>query len=298
MLVDLSKCRGGQYAYEAKWKAKSYIAEAVAHGAQLISKAQVRRVLVENDRAVGVEYGNGIKVYGRKIVLSAGAFVTPKLLMDCGVQNIGDRGFFCKPGFMVCGTLAGLKGKEAFLGYLDVDLGNGVSIGDGTMSASLFKLVMLANLKLRRLFSHGKTVAVGILMNDSLGGTVTKEGHYHKQLTDEELGKLEAAGELAEQILERAGAKNIFRTKLVAGIPGGVVRIGEHLDESMQTRIRDLHVCDHTMISDVKITPTLTLICLARYLAKQLVASLDGAQPRAAPGSLISISGGYASGRG
>jgi hypothetical protein len=213
-------------------------------------------------------------VYGKKIVLSAGPLATAKLLMDCGVKNVGDGGFFCKPAFMVFGTVPRLKGKEAFLGYLDFDLGNGVSIGDGTMNSSLFKLVMLSNFKWRHIFSHSRCIAVGVLMSDSISGEIREGGRYHKQLTQEELAKLQAADEIATRILRNAGAKNIFRTRLVGGIPGGVLRIRDHLDENMQTRIANLHVCDHSLISDVKITPTITLICLGRYLAKRLSATL------------------------
>jgi hypothetical protein len=281
MLVDQSRCRPGQYCYDAKWKAKSYVTEAVSNGATLITRAAVQRVVIENGQAVGVEYRKhrGIRsklcrAYGKKIVLSAGPLATAKLLMQCGVTNIGDRGFFCKPGFMVFGIVPELQGKEAFLGCLDFDLGNGVSIGDGTMTSALFKLVMLANFKWRHLFSHSKCVAVGVLMSDSISGEIRDGGRYHKQLTSEELEKLQAAEEIATKILRNAGAQNIFRSRLVGGIPGAVLRIRDHLDENMQTRIPNLHVCDHSLISDVKITPTLTLICLGRYLAKRLSATL------------------------
>src|SRR5262249_52931330 len=91
---------------------------------------------------------------------------------------------------------------------------------------------------------------------------------YRKQLTEEELRKLQAAKQLAVRILERAGATNISNTRLAAGIPGGVLRIHEHLDENLQTTIKRLYVCDHSVMSDVKITPTLTLICLQNRLAK------------------------------
>jgi hypothetical protein len=219
-----------------------------------------------------------VRVYGRKIVLSAGALATPKLLIDCGISNVGDRGFFCKPTYMVSGTVRGLQGGDAFLGGLDVDLGNGVHVGDGTMNAVLFRVVMLANFKWNRLFSHANTLSVGILIDDSMGGAIGNDGRYCKQLTAEELEKLRAAEQIAVRILKHAGARNLFKTQLVAGIPGGALRVNDHVDQDLQTRIRDLHVCDHSLISDVTITPTVTLICLGRYLAKRLLASLEPAR--------------------
>jgi hypothetical protein len=279
MLVDQSKCQGGGYSYDAKWKAKSYITDAVASGATLRSGAQVQKVLVENGKAIGVEYTHKAgmfkserrRAFAGKVVLSAGALATPKLLMDCGIDNVGDRGFFCKPAYMVCGRVPGLRGKEAFLGYLDIDLGNGVYLGDGTMNASLFKLVMLSNMRVRHMFAHPETVAVGILINDSMGGEIRRDGQYRKQLTPLEHQKLAQAEAIARRILQNAGARNLFTTRLVAGIPGGALRHGVHFDDNMETPVRNLHVCDHSVISDVRITPTVTLISLGRYLARRLV---------------------------
>jgi hypothetical protein len=257
MLVDQSRCAGGHYAYEAKWKARSYVEEAVNGGATLLTRATVTRVLVENGRAIGVEYktSQGFRstlntAYGKKIVLSAGALVTPQLLMGCGVKGIGNRGFFIKPGFMVCGTVPALAGRDAFIGCLDTDLGNGISIGDGTMNASLFKLLMLANFKWKHLFAHSRTLSVGVLMSDGMGGEMQAGGRYHKQLSAEQMAGLKSAEQVAIRILKNAGAEGIFSTKLAAGIPGGALRVNEHLDQDLQTQIRDLFVCDHTLIAD------------------------------------------------
>lgn len=281
MLVDQSKCADGNYSYDAKWKARSYVDEAVKGGATLISKATVQRVIVENGRAIGVEYkckkGFGstvVTAHAKKTVLCAGALMTPRLLMECGVKDVGSRGFFFKPSILVCGTVPDLRGRDAFIGCLDTDLGNGVSIGDGTMNASLFKLFMLSNLKWRHIFAHSRTVSIGVLMSDEMGGEIKEGGRYHKQLSEAEIAKLKSAEEVAIKILENAGAKGIFTTKVTPGIPGGALRINEHLDQNMQTKIRDLHVCDHSLLSDEKITPTIPLISLARYLSKHLNSTL------------------------
>jgi len=286
MLIDQSKCVPGEYSYDARWRARTFVNEAVEHGATLITRATVQKVIVENGRAVGVEYREktGLlrsrvrKVYARKIVLSAGSLATPKLLFDCGIKDIGDRGFFCKPAYMVCGVVPGMQAKETFVGNQDIELPSGVSVGDGAMNSFLFRLVMLANLKWKHLFSFSRVVSLGILIYDSMGGYVRRDGGYHKRLTAEEMRKLEAAEEIAVSILKNAGAQDIFRTKLMAGIPGGVLRIHDHVDENLQTEIRNLYVCDHSLMTDVKITPTFTLICLAKRLAKHLAAAQPSAR--------------------
>jgi choline dehydrogenase len=56
---------------------------------ELVTKALVRRVLVEGGRAVGVEYEQGGKSHtaraGREVILAAGAYGSPQLLMLSGI---------------------------------------------------------------------------------------------------------------------------------------------------------------------------------------------------------------------
>ncbi len=286
MLIDQSKCTGGAYSYAAKWNARAYVDDAVAQGATLLPGAEVQQVIVENGRAIGVVYkrGGGLlgkkveRVFGRSVVLAAGALATPKLLMDCGIRDVGVRGFFCKPAIAVFGTVPGLNARDAFLGQLDCDLGNGLSMGDGAMNASLFRLFMLANRKWRHVFAHSTTVSIGILMNDDMSGRIRDDGRYYKRLKKEELAKLDSGAATARKILERAGARDLFVTRPAAGIPGGVLRVDEELDRDLQTAVKNLYVCDHTVVCDEKITPTVLLICLAKRLARHLVAARPQSQ--------------------
>ena len=292
LLVDQSKCPDGKYVYEAKWKARSYVREAVEYGAQLTTKATARKILVENGRAIGVEYETreGLRrskrhrVYGKKIVLAAGAQETPKFLIDVGIRNVGDHGFFCHPAFLVCGTAPGMQGRDGFVAHLDLDCDldfdpeGRITIGDATMCAEQFRLVMLANLKWRHLFAHATTLSMGVALNDAMSGRLGADGRYDKELGAAELAMLDRAEQVAVNVLKHAGAKNIFRTRLMGGIPGGVLRVGEHLDRTLQTKIRDLYVCDHSLIREASVTPTILLTCLGRYLARHLAESLDGVQ--------------------
>src|SRR5438477_3979789 len=100
MLIDLAKCASG-YAYDAKWNARTYLHEAVADGATLITRARVLRVLVEKNQAVGVEYklrkgrwdSEIHRAFGARVVLAAGASTSPIILRDSGMQHIVNRGF-------------------------------------------------------------------------------------------------------------------------------------------------------------------------------------------------------------
>lgn len=287
MLLDPSRCAGGRFADDAKWNARTYVDDAVAVGATLSSNTQVKRILVEDGRATGVEYVVGKSLFGgrvrrafaRKVVISAGSPATPGLLIGAGINDVGSRGFFCKPGFIMFGTVKGLAGQEGYLGQLECDLGDGVSMGDGTMSEALYRLFMLSNGRLGRWFSHPSTVSVAVALNDEQGGSILPDGRYEKSLTARDIEKLAKAETTARAILDAAGARNVFRARNGAGPPGGVLWVGEHLDTDLQTRVADLYVCDQSVMPDVRITPLITLLCLARRLAGHLTETLRPASP-------------------
>ena len=282
MLIDQAKCTTG-YCYEAKWKAKSYVQEAVKEGAKLINRATVRKVLIHQNKAIGVEYklqktlkaSETCQAYATKIIIAAGSFATSKILRDTGIKDIANRGFYCDPAFAMFGTVPRLNGKDGFLGSMSTEYENDISLGDGNMARSLYQMLMLSHLNLRLMFSFADTIGVGVKLKDGLGGKMLENGRYCKQLSQNELRKLKSGEESATRILKKAGAKYIFKGRLVGGNPGGVVRIQEHLDETLETKYRNLHVCDASVIPEnIRVTPALMLICLSKYLAKTLLPSL------------------------
>lgn len=281
MLIDQRKCSSG-YSNDARWRARSHVDEAVQLGATLINRATVRRVLVENDRAIGVEYKlkTGLcrseirRAYGSKIVVAAGELATPQILRDSGLNEIGRRGFYCNPGDVLFGMVPGLQGQNSFVGSMggvDVD---GIELGDANLSQFLHRQMMLAKLKFKHAFSYPQTIGMSVKVKDSRGGELTDSGRFHKEFTVDDHARLKKGAAEARKVLEDAGAKNIFNVGLVcAGRVGGLVDMGEHLDAKLETRIRDLHVCDGSVIpDDMRGPPTMTLLCLGKYLASQLAA--------------------------
>jgi GMC oxidoreductase/putative NAD(P)-binding protein len=263
MLVDLSKCASG-YSHEAKWNARRYALEAVAAGATLINRAKVLKALVDKKQAVGVEYKiqRGKKdfeirrAFGAKIILSAGATASPIILRDSGMKNVANSGFYCLPNFGVFGVVPGLKAGESFVGSMGGELQDGIGLGDANFA---------------RTFFHSKSIGVVAGVKDELGGGLREDGRYYKQLKKADLMKLGKAEKMARQIIQNAGGKHIFKSPLSAAQVGGVIRIKEHLDERLQTEYSNLHVCDASVMpEDVEVSPTLTLICLGKYLANHL----------------------------
>jgi choline dehydrogenase-like flavoprotein len=278
MLVDLSKCASG-YSHEAKWNARRYALEAVAAGATLINRATVLKVLVEKKQAVGVEYKiqRGKKefdvhqAFGAKIILSAGAIASPIILRDSGMKNVADSGFYCLPSFGVFGVVPGLKAGENFAGSMGGEMQDGIGMGDANPSRASYRMLMLIRRRFVRAFFHSKSIGVVVGVKDEVGGGLQEDGRYYKQLTKEDIGRLEKGEHMARRIIQNAGGKHIFKSPLSAAHVGGVIKIKGHIDENLQTEYANLHVCDGSVIPEsFSGSPTLTLICLGKYLANHL----------------------------
>jgi len=278
MLIDQTRCSSG-FAAAARWNARSYVSEAVEQGATLINRAQVLKVITDGNRAVGVEYKllKGKKdfeirqAFGTKIVLAAGGAATPRLLHESGMRNVARDGFYIHPCFAVFGMVSGLKAGENFVGSMEAELEGNINIGDANFDRTFYRMFMLDSGRLVRAFLHSRSIGVGVALNDSVGGEFREDGRFHKKLTDEDLRKLEKGADVARQIIANAGGKNLYKSSLGAAHLGGSIRIKEHLDESLQTEWSNLHVCDGSVIPEtVTSAPTLTLICLGKYLAGRL----------------------------
>jgi hypothetical protein len=279
MLVDASKCQEG-YSYQARWKARSFLEDAVGAGAQLTVRATVNRVLVDQGTAIGVEYqtrsgltSSGVeKAFAPRVVLAAGSLSTPMILRRSGVASAGKDGFYCCPNFAVLGFVPGLKGRDGFVGCMNGRLDENIAIGDANLTGTFFRMVMLAELKLSKFFSYSTSIAVGGSVRDELGGGVQEDGRYYKKLTEREKADLKRGEAAGVRILEHAGAKGIMRFNYASANVGGLVRIGEHLDDDLQTEIRGLHVCDGSVLpGNLTLSPVLTLVCLSKYLSRRML---------------------------
>ncbi len=278
MLVDLAKCSTG-YKSEAKWNARTWVEDAVGNGATLINRAKVRRVLFDGDQATGVEYEiprakNEVEVrqaYGAKVVLAAGGAASPVILKDSGMKSVVNSGFYCHPGFGLFGLIPGLKAKDSFTACMGPVLEDNIGIGDGNFPKAFYRMFMLGSKQWVRAFRHSSSIGIGVMIKEGLGGGLQENGRFRKEFTAEDTSKLKRGEEIARQILQNAGARDVYKAAPGASHVGGVLRINEHLDENLQTEYRDLYVCDGSVIPvSVKIAPTFTLICLGKYLANRL----------------------------
>jgi len=89
-----------------------------------------------------------------------------------------------------------------------------------------------------------KAVSIMTKIKDDLGGKIYDDGKFSKPMTGNDWDKLKKGESHAVKILKAAGCNDIFSTKPFAAHPCASVRIGDHIDTNMETRIKNLFVCD------------------------------------------------------
>ncbi|RDZ28532.1 FAD-dependent oxidoreductase [Lysobacter silvisoli] len=271
MLVDQSKCSGGAYSYEAKWKALTFVDEAVRLGAELKCQTLAERVLIEDGRAVGVECrigGKSVRFRAERVVVSAGSLATPLLLRESGLQHVAAGGYYIDPCFTLFGRVPGLKGVDSFCGTMETTLEDGIVLKDANVHRLPFRMFMLQFGQFSRMFAYPESIGVTVMAHDEVGGGLSADGRYNKTLDSAVFDKLARGEQAARAILERAGAGSIFKAPMFSGGALGTLRVGSDVDARLETSVRDLYVCDGSLIPENgRVAPTLTLLCLAKYLA-------------------------------
>ncbi len=281
-------CRCG-----AKWTANEYVDDAVEAGCELITRARVDDLIIEDGRALGVrgKLGRGTRfdIRGKVVVLAAGGIGTPVILQNAGFFEAGHG--------MAMDTTTIVYGQSKF-GGISTEPPMSVAYTDDETGYMLATLIdpwllypMINTLKGVKYpftwINYRKTMGMMIKIKDELSGGVSMEGRVSKPLTAADRYRLNHASIVARKILVRAGCEpdSIFVGPLRGTHPSATVRIGEMLDENLRTEVESLYVCDASSFPEALDRPTvLTIMGLARRLGEHLLENvLDGAAEEAPP---------------
>jgi choline dehydrogenase-like flavoprotein len=278
-MIFADKCRSGCWRctygcpFGAKWTARNFVDEALTHGAELLAGAKVSRVIVKDGHAIGAElthHKQVRQVFAGIVVLAGGGIGSPRLLHASGLfQGAGQH--FSDPVVAVMGTVDDIDGGAevpmAAGMHLDAD---GITLADMTLPQAMYSAFAAQVGRFDRLLSHRRTLTIMVKIRDQLGGRI---GPYwvNKPLQAADKLKLQQGTQLAREILAESGAHHVFKSWHFAAHPGGSVRIGDGVDAQLQTRTKNLYVCDASVIPEAwGLPPTVTLLCLGKYLAAHL----------------------------
>lgn len=278
-LIRADQCRTGCWRclygcpFGAKWTARDFIDDAIKAGAQLITSAKVSRVLHDDGRASGVLYqhqGMTKEARANTIILAGGGIASPRLLAASGVAPSSTK-HFSDPVIAVMGSVDDMDGgaEVPMAAGLHLD-SDGITLSDLTLPTAMYRAFATQVGRLDRWFAHSRTLSIMVKIRDELGGNI---GPYwiNKGLTPTDKLKFKQGVTLARDILQHTQAKSIFQTWHFAAHPGGSVRIGDGVDNNLQTKIHQLYVCDASVIPEAwGLPPSLTIMCLAKRLAGHL----------------------------
>ena len=261
--------------FGAKWTARDFIDQALSHGATLIDRATVTRVMVEGGAATGVDFtrdGATTRAMANVVVLAGGGLGSPRLLHASSLWP-RTSAFFSDPVVAVMGSVEGLDGGAevpmASGMRLDED---GISLADLTLPKPMYQGFVAQVGRLDRLGAHARTLSLMVKIRDEIGGSVGP-CWADKTLQKSDRKKIATGVGIARDILAACGAKHVFKSWHFAAHPGGSVRIGDGVDSDLQTATRNLYVCDASVIPQAwGLPPTLTLLCLGKRLGAMLAA--------------------------
>lgn len=263
----------------AKWTAREYVDDARRHGAELVPRARVRRVLVDGGTAFGVEAavdGRRFAYTGRHVILAAGGIGSAVILRESGIARAG-RDFFVDPLVFVVGAVDDVDGGR------ELPMATGLRLEDEdylladlALPGWLWRLLAVQVLRVDRVLAHRHTLPVMVKIKDRLGGRVTASGGVRKRLGPTDRAAFRRGIGRARDILANAGARHVFHTWYLATHPGGTAKIGDVVSSDLETEYRNLYVCDASVIPEAwGLPPVLTLLGLGRRLANHLAGATD-----------------------
>jgi choline dehydrogenase-like flavoprotein len=284
--IDMSRCkRCGNCAlgcvHGARWSALSYLDEAIQMGAEVVYNASVRRVVVEDNRATGVvaTSPHGEVVYrSDAVVLAAGALGTPVILQESGVQGAG-HGLFGDVYVVTVGLIAGLKRSQGpTLPLVDLEFreSKGFILMGPYVIPGTSQQIRIGSQTIGML--GYQPIGIMIKIADEAVGQVFLDGSVSKPVTEQDWTRLREGSSIARGILIKAGAhpRLIVTSAPMAANLGGTAAIGQVVDRRLQTEIEGLFVCDGSVLPAPPGMPSiLTIVALAKRLAKQLVSKAD-----------------------
>jgi hypothetical protein len=206
------------------------------------------------------------------VVIAAGGIGSPLILRNSGFKGVG-QDFFFDPLWFVYGTVKGGSGNgvQMCAGIHFED--EGILMTDYNLNPKVKASLDCQVFRVDQAINFANVVPIMVKVRDGLGGRITDSGWVWKPLKALDKHKLKLGRKHARRILKNMGAGEIYNSWLLASHPGGTVKIGAHLDEQLQTRIKNLYVCDcSVMPEELGLPPTLTLLSLGKRLARHLLA--------------------------
>jgi len=267
-------CRRG-----AKWTARDYLYEAMALGARVMTRCDVRKVIRSGNAAAGVYARTpegSLVVEASRVILAAGCLGTPLILQASGISSAGTN-FFTDPMSVMVGLSSDGAGTWHEITYTFADeshVGEFVMGNVGAVNAFMAQIAALHLPYAWRVAQLRGLVGMFVKLCDEPSGRIEPDGTLHKTFTVKDEKTMAKGVEAAKAIMIRAGVipSTISVAKGIGGHPGGTAAMGSVVDTNLMTDVENLYVCDNSVMPrSGGIPPVLTLIALGKKFARSLI---------------------------
>mgnify|MGYP000848846951 FL=1 len=252
----------------ARWDARRFLGEAVKEGCIVRAGAFVRKVLIENGKAVGVEMSRAEgseAIRADAVVLAAGGIGTAQILRATGMEPSDT--LWADLVLTVGGAAQGSRQLEEppMAWYAQ---------RDGYIISPYLDVLSHWFHRPWRKVGLNDRVGVMIKLAEAANGTVLEDGTVLKPLIDEDRSRLERAGKEVRALMERAGVQGPYVDGMLhGGHLGGTVPLRKGDVESMRPAMLPdgLWVADLSLLPRSQGLPTmLTASALSLRVARQI----------------------------
>jgi choline dehydrogenase-like flavoprotein len=282
----------------------TYVPRAEAAGAQIVTGADVRRVLLKRRRAVGVEAAGGLEVHAPTVVVAAGTVHTPLLLARSGLGSSSGqlgRNLTLHPATAAVALMDEVVDMargvpQSF--YIDEFAADGIML-EGVAGPPAYVAVSLPLTGKRHaevMSSYRHLAQFGLMVSDRPRGRIHSlagKPVIRYDLDRSDVERFRAGLVHLKQLFEAAGAREVFLPvpkgmppervrardlKLIGFHPLGTARADARpsdgvVDENLAVHgVAGVHVADGSAVpSALGVNPQLTIMALATRLAFNLL---------------------------
>lgn len=262
-------------AFGMKWTSVECLKKVNKKNLTLMTEAFVEKVITSNGKAIGVKMGRKNSVFfAKKIILSAGGIGTPIIIQKTGIEG-GDNLFIDL--FINTYGLSKEFNQKRELGMSVVCTKFHSSEGF-ILSPFIDNWISLSSdvnwHYISNAFRMHRLMGIMTKISDDANGKVHANGKIDKVPTENDIKKLKKGSNIAREILINCGVnpKTIFVTRPKGAHPGGTAAIGKIVNSNLETKVKNLYVCDASVLPFAPgLPPMLTLIALTKWFARNIL---------------------------